>query len=243
MKKDPEDTRILETMIREQNAKGARLPIDLDDRRYKWSNNGRLEKLFLMDCGLRGHLSLGGLNALTTMDCINGNKKDAQSDYCNHLESLDVSGCPMLDTLYCTGNDIKILYTGANIRLERLWCSGNQLTSLDVSSNPALKILYCLGNQLTELDVSSNPVLKVLDCSYNALKTLDVSANHELSELWCHGNGLTEINLGVNLALKFLFCKNNQLAFLDTQGCPLLKHLECDFDEVKKAEPSEEMEL
>ncbi len=95
--------------------------------------------------------------------------------------------------------------------LEKLFCSGNQLTSLDVSKNTALTYLGCSGNQLTSLDVSKNTALTELYCYSNKLTSLDVSKNTKLTGLYCYENQLTSLDVSGCNALRELSCYNNQI--------------------------------
>lgn len=57
--KNAADVKALKRIIKEQNAKGAKLPTDLDNgKNYKWDKNGNLVELQLYDCSLKGSLSL-----------------------------------------------------------------------------------------------------------------------------------------------------------------------------------------
>lgn len=155
MRKNRRDVKVLETMIKEQNGRGASLPTDLDDDRfYEWNKDGRLTDLTLSGRGLSGTLSLAGLDMLKYLDC---------SD--NQIELLDVSHNPALWYLSCSNNRMGVFDVSANPLLQHLDCDGNQLAVLDVSRNPKLECLYCEDNELESLDVSNNPVLKTLFCS------------------------------------------------------------------------------
>lgn len=178
--KNENDVKILEALIREQNAAGARLPVSPDDRRYEWGEDGRLKKLYLSDCFLSGRLSLAGLDALESLNC----------SY-NRLDALDISRNPALKLLICDRNSLTELDAGGAPALVTVYCSYNQLETLDVSRCGALEKLHCNNNRLETLDASGSPALKELCCYNNPLKmkTLDVSRNPEL-ELFIHDAGV-----------------------------------------------------
>lgn len=87
------------------------------------------------------------------------------------VESIDVSGCPDLEVLYCAGNKITQLQLSANKTLKRLQCYNNNLNELDVSQQGQLELLWCGINRLTALDVSGCKKLTQLRCYMNAIET------------------------------------------------------------------------
>lgn len=182
MTKNENDVKVLESIIETQNARGAALPTDLDHKRYKWDENGRLIKLSLSVCGLRKNLSLEGLDALEFLNCS-----------FNQLTELDIKSNPALKALICDRNQLA-LDVSANPALKRLDCRNNQLTQLDISGNPKLEILNCSFNHLGSLDISTNPALKRLDCRGNKIEALDVGKNPVLSRLFCN-HSITVIDL------------------------------------------------
>jgi hypothetical protein len=162
--------------------------------------------------------------------------------------SLDVSGCEMLEELYCMDNGITELdVTGctsltllgcdklqltsldvtSNLKLKTLSCAKNRLTALDLSRNVALTGLGCDGNQLTELDITKNVLLTGLVCDNNLLTELDVSNNVALSGISCSKNALTRLDVSKNASLGLLICSENNLSALDVRFNPALLSLVC----------------
>ncbi len=118
----------------------------------------------------------------------------------NMLESLDVSGDPLLEELYCDNNkyltDLKL---GKQPKLLDLYVGDNQLSSLDLSGAPELTSLSMYQNQFVTLDLSANTKLVDLICRENKLEgTLDLSANKCLQTLACYNNQLTAIKLAAD---------------------------------------------
>ena len=132
-----------------------------------------------------------------------------------------------LESLWCTGNQLKSLDLSQNTALDQLDCRYNQLTTLDLSENTALTDLYCSYNQLTTLDVSKNTALDRLYCNDNQLTTLDVSENIALTVLQCNDNQLTALDVSKNIALTDIYCDNNELTSLDLSNNTALKILHC----------------
>ena len=115
----------------------------------------------------------------------------------NNLTSFDLSRCPSLKYLHCSGceangvklNELLALDLSNHTSLEGLHCSNNGLSSLDLSNLTSLKELDCSNNGLSSLDLSNLTSLKELDCSNNALTTLQFEG--ELRGLNAANNHLT----------------------------------------------------
>lgn len=174
MGKNKSDVKVLESIIREQNALGAKLPSDLRSWQYVWNEKGMLTGLYISGCDLGKNFSPAGLDELEILSC----------SY-NGLNTLDISRNPKLRRLYCEHNQLKSLDVRGNSLLEELYCDDNLLKTLDISGCPELVVLDCSNNQLETLDTSNNPALDCLDCSYNPLKCLDICNNPVLESLGC----------------------------------------------------------
>ena len=110
------------------------------------------------------------------------------------LQTLDLSGCPNLETLEC---------------------SKAKLTELNITKLEKITSIKCNDNQLTNLNLSQKSVLKYLDCSNNKLSTIDLSDCSSLQELTCSYNMLTELNVDNCKDIKYLYCADNQIRVLD----------------------------
>lgn len=200
-----DDARALQALIRNQNAKGARMPVDLSSERYVWDEWGRLTELRLIDCGLRGYFSLG--------------------EPCR--DSSGGGAFSALKRLFCQDNALDGLDLSAAFGLEILYCGDNRLEALDVSKVPDLSVLVVSGNPLKTLDVRANGELQVLFCDRCRLEALDVTHNPKLKDLICSHNRFVQLDLSANLLLERLFCEDCRLKYLDVSRNPLLKKLDC----------------
>jgi pimeloyl-ACP methyl ester carboxylesterase len=199
----------------------------------------RLYSLYLQN--MRGSLDVTGCSSLHILECV--------SEYNNHLTSLKVNGCPVLQTLSCEGNQLSSLDVSGCSDLTSLWCSDNQLTTLNLSGCSKLTSLVCSGNmlthinisgcpdlqslalgcnQLTSIDVAGRSDLSFLECCSNQLTRLDVSGCSNLTILWCYTNQLASLKLNGCLNLQALQCEGNQLTILDVSDCQKLKMLSCE---------------
>lgn len=199
MRKNKEDARLLERMIAEQNARGAKLPEDMDDARYTWTADGvsgeaRLTAVNFVECGLTGELDLSGFSALKRVGCSR-----------NALEKLHTSVNPSLSDLVCFGNRITEMDLTGAPELRKLDCSMNQMKTLDVRWNDGLLSLSCTDNPLELLNVSGLEKLMFLDCCQCGLTQLDVSRNPALKDLYCYGNPIETLDIRNNPVLEDLY--------------------------------------
>ena len=168
-------------------------------------------------------IDLSKNTALQSFTC----NHDAWDEYAVGLTSLDVSHCPDLVSLECTGNSLTSLDVSHCSALESLRCDANSLTSLNVSNNSLLTNLSCADNKLTSLDLSHNPDLEYLACDVNRLTALDVSLQTSLTSLFCRGNQLTALDVSHNSALNMFGCGENKLTEIDVSQNNRLAILDC----------------
>jgi len=91
-----------------------------------------------------------------------------------HILQLDLSACPTLEYIDCSGNLLKIL----DLRTCKWLCE-----------------LKCLNNRLTELKLGTYRKLYQIVCSFNYLEKIDVSGCPNLVEFYCNGNNLEGLDL------------------------------------------------
>lgn len=137
------------------------------------SENISLRYLTLVGCGLTS-LDISKNVNLKYLDCSGNTGLD------NFLVSLDLSGTPLLESLFCQGNELDALDISHNPMLQKLTCWRNHISDLDLSANRALTELSCKNNWLTSLDLSHNTALVKMVCCGNRLSSLDISKNTEL---------------------------------------------------------------
>ena len=136
----------------------------------------------------------------------------------NVLESLDLTKCPDLKYLDCSGNRglSRIALAGDSLLLA-LDCNR---TALDLNQMlprwKNLEGLDCRDMQLTELDLSRNPWLSFVDCSNNRIDTLSLEGSR-VEELYCYESDIRKIDMGPEMLpwLRVLFCNFNRLTELD----------------------------
>lgn len=222
--KNKADVKALEAIIREQNGKyGAKMPVDLDNKRHYVWNNERLYRISYLALGdsvkecppLKGNLDLTPFSELAVVQCMH-----------NELTSLNVKGLKKLERIECDHGTLTSLDLSTNAALEEVICSDNKLTSLDLSTNTALVSISCNDNKLTSLDLSKNTALEKLYCTNNQLTKLDLSANKKLKVLDCGSNQLTELDLSSFSNLTDLDCKDcKPLTSIKLDGCMNLHYV------------------
>ncbi len=166
-------------------------PVDVVGAEY--DNTDGTFKVTSQEVELRGKI--------TRLDCSS-----------NWLESLDVSGNPLLVELYCDNNRLTNLVLGSQPDLVELYVGDNKLTSLDLSGAPALTSLSCYKNNITSLNLSANTGLVDLVCRECKLEgTLDLSANAKLQKVACYNNDISAIRLAANNSIGKMEIERNNI--------------------------------
>ncbi len=113
------------------------------------SKNTNLTILNICDTRIT-HLDLSNNTNLRELYCTH--EADLNSAY--KLDGLDLSHCPSLIYLFCTGNNFTTLDLTKNTGLRSVTARKNLLTSIDVSQNPDL---YCLNISDNYLNFATLP--------------------------------------------------------------------------------------
>ena len=146
-------------------------------------------ELISFECQENSNLSSLTIGEHEKLTVINVYGLDQYGARVGQLTSLDVSKCPALQTLNCSGHNLSSIDVTQNPELYRLHCDYNyNVISLDLSKNTKLQDLVCYSMGLYELDLSNNPALHTLRCNYNYLTELDLSANPLLSRDFYQGS-------------------------------------------------------
>lgn len=151
-------------------------------------------------------LDLSGATGLKWLDAYSDGYGD---DGISMLQSIDVTGLPLLQHLDVHSNQLTSLDLSQNPYLWYLKASGNELTSLDLSKNTALEYLLIQDNKLASLDVSMLTKLIELTVSKNELTDLDLSNNTMLSTLYIDNNHIKTIDLSKLANLKVIYLNGN----------------------------------
>ena len=190
------------------------------------------------------------------------------SVYCNitqlmvedkNITALDISKCPLISVVWCSGNSISELDLSKNTAMTYLTCNNNKLTSLDISKLTELLYLYAENNSIpslnptkctklkdlrihnnliTSLDVSKNTQLEFLSCYNNSIGSLDVSKNIKLTYLNFRGSSIRTIDVSKNTALTTLNCSNNSLSTIDVTKNTALIEFYCNGNSFKNLDIS-----
>lgn len=106
--------------------------------------------------------------------CIRGkNITDIDIPYC-HLRTLNVSGCPTLEFIDCSDNELTELDLRNCTDLYEVYCAKNEIRELKLSKYKKLFYLSCSSNQLEHLDLGGCTKLVTLRCRNNLLRKLDL---------------------------------------------------------------------
>ncbi len=235
--KNADDVAALQKLVAQQNGKGARIPLDLDNENgayswYTWNEEGRLVELDWSYKGIQGAISFNELPELKKINC-----------YENKIIDLSIDQNTKLESLTCVDNQIKMLDVSNNTNLVELSCSGNCLEEIDVSNNKELKDFDFSNNKVSKIDLSNNEKLTSIWCYYNQLKSLDLKNNTNLGALNCSSNELRTLNLDINLQLSYLDCSKNYIAGLDISHNANLYFLNCSDNQLDKLDISKNISL
>ncbi len=180
------------------------------------SGMNNVQILELTNCKLTG-INIGGFSSLKRL--IIGT---------NSLTSLDLSGCPVLEELYCqTNKNLSVLdidHLTATLRV--LNFSTCKVTYKDLSAFTKLEKVECFSNPwVGALDFSKCPDLIKLRCENMGISELNISTCTKLQELYAYGNNLTGLDLSGFTNLTTLYAYKNKLTSLNVSGCTVLKNL------------------
>ena len=150
----------------------------------------KLKRVDLESCNLEdAEVSFEGCTALTSFRGSLYTAASGSGDYVfrNYRnETLDFSGCALLDTVDCE------YYLPRNLILDG--CAS--LRYLDCNDGYVYRYDYRLDPPFDTLDLRACPALTYLNCSYVGLTSLDISENKNLRDIRCYGNNFSteEIN-------------------------------------------------
>lgn len=161
------------------------------------SNNSRLERLSvssnpLAALDLQSNAALIELFAagISTMHTLDTSKNTALSWLTVSRSSfgIDLTQNANLTHLIADRSNLSILDLTGNPLLGSLFIQGNSLANIDLSQNIALHTLQCSENELVELVLNNHPKLYHVDVRNNRLAALDLTASADLRFLYTSGN-------------------------------------------------------
>lgn len=153
------------------------------------------------------------INNIQTLDLSSNVNLRYLFSYHNQITSLNVTGCPHLNSMM----------TGFNL-----------FTTLDVSQNSELTTLYFHGSpNIRRIDLSQNRNLGTLVVDNTNLDFLDVGNNVNLQELECWNCNLPELDLRSNLKLKVLACYTSHIKKLMLPPLENLVKIHCEGNDIK----------
>lgn len=140
-------------------------------------------------------------SGITSLDVTHNTKLvNLVCAYCDKIPELDVTHCPNLEALECTGNKI---------------------ASLDVTNCPKLTELRFSRNDISSIDLTNCHELKILDACYLQMTSIDVTQCPKLEELYLSNTSISELDVTHCPSLTILFCSNTKLSRLDISKCNL----------------------
>ena len=253
-KKNEQDVKKLQALIRTLNQKGADISANLDDESvYHWNKEGRLTEIYWGEKEIIG-AEMADFNEFTALEILDINNNNISGTFY-------VGDLANLKELKCYGNKIDKLVLDTNKNLQELDCHNNQISNtIRLNDSKNLERLYCSNNKITELDVSGCDKLQDVDCSNNLMSSLNVSDLPSLKSLNCSRNMLKDDNLiltgsigliNLNLAgftkLESLNCSEqpedggtsaDDTMEFDISACTGLKTLNCSYCSIETLDVS-----
>lgn len=136
----------------------------------------------------------------------------------NSVKSIDVSSNVALKIINARENGLESIDVSGCLLLDLLLIEDNNLTSLDISNNTNLTRIWAQNNDIESLDTSNNLLLRALGISNSNLTSLDLSTNTALQQLYAGGNGITEMDVSQNVVLRIIGLNNNELQNLNVRN-------------------------
>lgn len=124
------------------------------------------------------------------------------------LNSLDVSKCKNLKSLFCSFNNISNLDLDGCDNLSCLFTEDNNLSHLVVENLPILEQLECSNNHLTKLDLPHT--ITWLACNHNQISELSLNHCEDLERLECESNNLIRLEVDYLKNLRIIRCGDNK---------------------------------
>lgn len=146
----------------------------------------------------------------------------------NKLDSIDISGCPVLETLNLSGNQI-YEFAAESTTLRELDLSHNNLAQLIITDCSAMEYLDVSVNSLRYpiwLFWPKADNLRYLNIAFNQILNFDLSGYPNLKTLICNHNNISSLDLSQVPALEVLRTGFTKIRTLDVAKCPDLKVLD-----------------
>lgn len=146
----------------------------------------------------------------------------------NHLDGFTFDGCPALEYLDLSGNNI-FEFSASSTTLRTLKLSHCSMEQLIINECTALEYLDVSINSLRYpiwLFWPESPNLRYLDISFNQILGFDLSPYTFLETLICNHNNISELDLSCVPRLQTLRAGYTAITSLDVAKCPNLKVLD-----------------
>lgn len=146
----------------------------------------------------------------------------------NNLTTLDLSGCPILEELFCQHNEnlSTLPIESLSATLNAINFNSCNVSYVDFSAFTKLEYVECWANPWQgSLDLSKCTELVWLRCEEMGISELNISNCTKLETLYAYSNNLTNLDLSGCSNLTLLYASANKLTSLDISGCTALVDL------------------
>jgi hypothetical protein len=170
--------------------------------------------------------SIDGLCAYTNLDALDFENQS--------ISILDISYCYKLTQLYCSQNNIDVIYFGdARYSLVYVSCQSNNIKSIDLKNRTSLYSLRADQNQLVNIDLTGCSSVYIVTLQQNNLETVLLDGCKSLYIFSANQNSLKTINCDNLLSLHTFSVDDNvnlhnitidnspNILYLHARGCKL----------------------
>ena len=183
----------------------------------------------------------------------------------NRITELDLSGCPALERLYCSENNIQILDLSNNTKIKEGYVSYDPTTQVIWEKELPIEVSYPVqinesafpdeefmsyvsqnydlddDGYLSQAEAEAVTSLSLYETDIVNLRGIEYFSKLEI--LNCIDGGLKKVNLSANTELKELCCDSNNLVSLDLSNNTNLKKLSCGDNCINSLNLSNNVEL
>ncbi len=233
--------------------------LDLSDMRYLKSLHvgNYVEEIICNNCSKLERIELrwGPIRTLEVKGCTSLERLEIHSwsnPYPVSFDTLDLSDCHQLRSLYLSYVGIQRLNLSGFVNLENLILKHNNLHVLEMGNHPKLKYVEITGNpKLSRINLNRCPRIEKLDLrktgisqlqlsrqsmntlqflhfAYTKIAEIDWQSLKNLRSLDCERTRIRNIDTSAMKKLRTLSCGKLNLRKLDVSSNPNLKHLMCE---------------
>lgn len=210
--------------------------LDLSGFNYIWelgiSDLTGVTEVDISNSKLISNIDTSGLTNLVTFNASNSGLIELIASENEKLETINVSGCTMLDYVKLNNPDktyslkeVDLTGCSALTKLSLDYCP--QITSIDLSDAVNLTNLSLFGcTEITSVDLSNNTKLTSVVLNRSGVTSVNFAYNTELEDVALGQTGITSVDFTNNTKLKTVALFMTSITTLDLSGKANLNYVE-----------------